>query len=97
MATENMKLKVLLDDIRETYRELHDANDTIDSDETFEELMIDLTAHLIFISQGPDDPQETDYRGGAQPIEELLAICFGIMTIYGLDPDLHEVLKARAR
>lgn len=88
MATSNAKLKVLLDDIKETYRELHDENDIIDSDEVFEELVIDLTAYLISISTN-----NATGEPGDQPIEELLAICFGIMTIYGLDPDLHEGLK----
>lgn len=95
MATDDMKLKVLLDDIKETYRELHDRNDVIDSDEIFEELVVDLTGYLISISKGPEDPNDPDFRGGSQPIEELLAICFGIMTIYGQDPDLHEALKGR--
>lgn len=93
-----MKLKVLLDDVKETYREIHDANDTIDSDEVFEELVIDLTAYLISISSGPDESSDVEgAQTPGQPIEELLAICFGIMTIYGLDPDLHEVLKEKIR
>lgn len=83
------KLEVLFADIRETYQELHDADDTLDHDEIFEELMIDLTAHLISISRGPGE----DSPG--RPIEEVLAIAFGVISAYGFDPDLHEVLKER--
>ena len=84
MAPSKERVDAFFVEAKALHQEYHDEDDILDFDERLEELIPDLVAHLLMIS---------DRHYGHVPLESILAQFFGIITIYAFDPDINETVK----